>query len=83
MPTLEEVNQFMFENFEKVGVSKGGTHFHARCALCGDSKKSKSKKRFHLQFHSEDCIVYNCFNCEQNGNFYKLYSFFSLKFCNP
>lgn len=48
---------------------------HARCPICGDSKKSPIKKRFHLTFRSPSEIIYHCFNCNASGNFYKLYSF--------
>jgi hypothetical protein len=57
MPTLEEVTEFVYDNLDKVKVSKNGTHFNSRCPICGDSKKSLSKKRFHLQFYDEDEIV--------------------------
>jgi 5S rRNA maturation endonuclease (ribonuclease M5) len=63
----------MYENFPKVTVSKGGTHFHARCILCGDSKKNPSKKRFHLDWNNGE-IKYHCFNCERAGGFVRLYS---------
>jgi hypothetical protein len=64
----------MYENFERVSVSKNGTHFLARCLLCGDSKKSKSKKRFNLDFAGGNPI-YHCFNCSKSGSFLQLYSY--------
>lgn len=75
MPTLDQVTEFLCDNLEKTTISKQGTHFHSRCPFCGDSRKSKSKKRFHLTFHSEDNIEFNCFNCPESGNFYKLYAY--------
>lgn len=74
MPSLNEVENFIHENFSNITISKKGTHFNAKCPLCGDSKKSLIKKRFHLQFNSEQEIIFNCFNCNESGNFYKLYS---------
>lgn len=70
---IEVVSRFVHENFQKVRVSKGGTHFHARCPLCGDSKKSLSKKRFHLDYNN-GVPGYHCFNCERAGSFIQLYS---------
>lgn len=72
MIDLQFVNQFMYENFERVTPSKGGTHFQARCLLCGDSKKSLSKKRFHLDWKNGE-PVWRCWNCNQSGGFLRLY----------
>jgi DNA primase len=72
MPTLEYVSMFMNEHCEDVKEKNG--KFHCRCPLCGDSKKSKRKKRFHLTFFSEDKIIYNCFNCNASGTFTDLYA---------
>lgn len=72
MINLQVVNQFMYENFERVKTTAGGTHFHARCLLCGDSKKSKSKKRFHLDWKNGE-PVWQCFNCDRSGGFIRLF----------
>jgi hypothetical protein len=56
MLSLEFVTEFLMENVENIDILKSGTHFQGRCPLCGDSKKSKKKKRFHLQFESESSI---------------------------
>lgn len=72
MISLQIVTSFMYENFERVTVSEGGTHFHAKCRLCGDSKKSLSKKRFHLDWKNGK-PVYHCWNCGKSGSFIKLY----------
>ena len=77
MLDLQIVSDFMFENFERVSVSKNGTHFLARCLICGDSKKSKSKKRFNLDFNGGN-PMYHCFNCEGDigsGSFLQIYSY--------
>ena len=73
MLDLEIVTQFMYAHFEQVKVTKHGTHFLARCPLCGDSKKSKLKRRFNLDYHN-GVPGYKCFNCDENGNFYNIYS---------
>ena len=72
MLDIQFVTQFVYENFEKVSPSKGGTHFHTRCPLCGDSKKSLSKKRFHLDWNNGK-MRYHCFNCDRSGGIVKLY----------
>lgn len=74
MPDISFVYSFVQENFPNVLVSRGGSHFNFRCPFCGDSKKNTSKRRFHLQFNSEDSIFFNCFNCPATGNFYDLYA---------
>lgn len=56
MPSLEEVSDFVYSYLELPTVSADGTHFHTRCPVCGDSKKNYYKKRFHLQFRSEEHI---------------------------
>ena len=75
MITQEFVTEFMLQNFEKVTISRGGMHFHCRCALCGDSRKSVNKKRFHLDCNGPDNIKWHCFNCGKGSrNFVSLYS---------
>lgn len=71
--SLDTVNNFIYEHFSNVKLSKSGTHFLARCALCGDSKISKSKRRFNLDYNN-GAPVYHCFNCGRSGQFIKLYS---------
>jgi hypothetical protein len=75
MLNISDVEDFIYENFENVTQSKNGTHFQARCSICGDSKQSTRKKRFHLTYKEDNCI-YNCFNCEASGDFYGLYAEF-------
>ena len=74
MPALDIIYSFVLENLENVSLSRAGTHFHCKCPFCGDSKKSDKKKRFHLQYKSDDEIYFNCFNCYEKGNFYDLYA---------
>jgi hypothetical protein len=67
---LSTVSNFVFENFEQATTS--GTHFHARCPLCGDSKKSTHKKRFHLDYNGGR-PMWHCFNCGRSGGFMNIY----------
>lgn len=73
MIDLQIVDEFVYENFELVSVSKSGTHWHTRCLLCGDSKKNTRKKRFHLDYNDGNPI-WHCWNCGQSGSFLQLYS---------
>jgi hypothetical protein len=73
MVSIEFVTEFVYEHCENVKTSKGGTHFLARCPICGDSNKSKSKRRFNLDFNSGQPI-FNCFNCGSSGSFVTLYA---------
>lgn len=73
MLTLQDVSEFVYRHCEKVTEHEGGNRFHARCPICGDSKKSEYKKRFHVTFDGKSA-VYHCFNCEASGNFYSLVS---------
>jgi DNA primase len=71
--SLEFVTEFVYEHCENVRTSKNGNHFLARCPICGDSKKSKSKRRFNLDYNNGSPI-YKCFNCGDSGSFLTLYS---------
>ena len=73
MLSLETVSEFVYNNCENVSVSKNGTHFLARCPLCGDSKKNERKRRFNLDYNNGNPI-YHCFNCDASGSFLELYS---------
>ena len=45
-------------------------HFNARCPICGDSKRSKSKARWHaFQHNSKGFLVCKCFNCGYTNSF--------------
>jgi 5S rRNA maturation endonuclease (ribonuclease M5) len=71
--TLDQVREFVFQHFQKVLITKGGTHFQARCVLCGDSKKSKSKRRFNLDYKN-GLPAWHCWNCGRSGSFVELYA---------
>lgn len=44
--------------------------FNARCPICGDSQKSKSKARWHaFQHNSKGFLVCKCFNCGYSNSF--------------
>lgn len=69
---LQFVQQFMMQNFEQTKVSNNGTHFLARCLLCGDSKKNPYKKRFNLDWNN-GVPGWHCWNCGKHGNFIEIY----------
>ena len=73
MIDLQFLTQFMLQYFEQTKVSNGGTHFLARCLLCGDSKKNPYKKRFNLDWNN-GVPGWHCFNCGRKGNFIEIYS---------
>lgn len=73
MVDITIVADFMVENFENVYVDKKGTHWLARCPLCGDSKKNPRKRRFNLDYNNGKPI-FHCFNCGESGGFVSLYS---------
>lgn len=52
-------------------VKESNGNFNFRCPLCGDSKKSKSKKRGWVLF-KEDNVNYFCHNCNASLSFVKL-----------
>ena len=54
MLLLEDINRFCVENLQKCTVNSTGMEWTARCPFCGDSQKSKFKKRFHLKFESDE-----------------------------
>ena len=52
------------------GVDGHGGQLRMRCFLCGDSKKSLSKKRLGIKIdinNPTEPILYNCFNCGEHG----------------
>jgi hypothetical protein len=63
----------MLQYFEQTKVSNNGTHFLARCLLCGDSKKNPYKKRFNLNWNN-GVPGWHCWNCGRHGNFIEIYS---------
>jgi hypothetical protein len=42
--------------------SESPFHFQGRCGVCGDSRESKSKMRFHMRT-LDDTVMCTCFNC--------------------
>ena len=73
MIDLQFLSQFMLQNFEQTIVSNNGRHFLSRCLLCGDSKKSKYKKRFNMDWNN-GVPGWHCWNCGKKGNFIEIYS---------
>lgn len=72
MIDLSTVSNFAFENLEQVTVQNNGTHFWARCPVCGDSKINTTKKRFHLDYNNGN-PGWHCFNCNESGSFIRIY----------
>jgi len=70
---LEFIQQFMLQNFEQTKVTNNGTHFLARCILCGDSEKNPYKKRFNMDWNN-GVPGWHCWNCGRHGNFIEIYS---------
>lgn len=73
MIDLQFLSQFMLQNFEQTQVKDNGTHFLARCLLCGDSKKNQYKRRFNLNWNN-GVPGWHCWNCGRHGNFIEIYS---------
>lgn len=61
----EILNQIAIEG--SIYPSSDGLNF--RCVICGDSKKSKSKRRGWVLFN-RDNVLYYCFNCGYSKSFY-------------
>lgn len=68
-------NLYIQEKFAKIlplqGFQlKGSGRYHSqfRCPICGDSKKSKSKKRAWFERHDGD-LIFHCYNCGYNAKF--------------
>lgn len=56
------VKSILQQIIKEDNISENGKGFNFRCVKCGDSKKSKSKKRGWVLFRG-DLITYYCFNC--------------------
>ncbi len=63
------VVNWCFSHLEQVTLIKSGNEIHARCPLCGDSKKDSKKKRLHINM---DKNRFHCFNCDQRGEIHTL-----------
>lgn len=71
MLTWEHVKEWCFENLEL--AKEVNDEINARCPFCGDSKKSKTKKRLWVKYEDGQGF-FHCFNCSESGNFYRLYA---------
>ena len=60
---MQDISGYVFLcNFDKLTRKK--TEYHFRCQICGDSKKSKTKKRGWIYWDKKtNCYIYHCFNC--------------------
>ena len=65
--TVKEILRQMVEG----SIHESNGNFNFRCILCGDSKKSKSKRRGWVLFDNEK-VTYHCFNCNDSMSFKKL-----------
>jgi|WetSurMetagenome_2_1015567.scaffolds.fasta_scaffold02911_3 DNA primase len=75
MLSWEIIKEFCFKNLDQPKEHRSHK-INARCPFCGDSKKSKIKKRLWVTFKDEeDICIFHCFNCNESGSFYKIYAF--------
>lgn len=57
---------------------EGSSRCTFRCPYCGDSKKSKSKKRGNLFIPpGSDSFMFKCYNCQFSTSFYSFLEFFA------
>jgi len=61
LPRYEEIKYIRMLGLERLKPHPGG--FYARCPICGDSQKSKTKTRLSIMTDRQDVIVISCFNC--------------------
>jgi transcription elongation factor Elf1 len=64
---VERIIQEIAEGVQ-IGSKGGRLYVNARCPVCGDSKKCKRKKRFHIH-ENDDWYNVTCYNCGLNTNF--------------
>jgi hypothetical protein len=73
-----KVHEICYQHLVNVSITANGGVW-ARCPFCGDSKKSKKIKRFHLDYYGKyDEWVFKCYNGGCNpgtGNIFTLYAF--------
>jgi len=51
-------------------LDKKGDNYNFRCIICGDSKKSKFKKRGWFKWYkNRNTYLYYCFNCSASHSF--------------
>lgn len=62
------INQ-LFENYFDGRIKESGDDLNFRCPFCGDSTKSKMKKRGHL---SKTKGIFHCFNCGHSCSGFEL-----------
>jgi hypothetical protein len=72
MLTWDKAKEWCLEHLKSAEVT-GDDKIHARCPICGDSKKSLSKKRLWVNEYGDGFAFY-CYNCNESGSFYKLFS---------
>ncbi|MFW6129737.1 MAG: hypothetical protein ACOC56_01050 [Atribacterota bacterium] len=72
MADFNFIHNYIFQNCDQAKCN--GNHFHCRCPICLDSKKSKRKKRFHLTYLGDGKTKAHCFNCDWSGTFEGVYA---------
>jgi hypothetical protein len=64
---VEGLIKRIVQNATTLQKSSGKLVMNGRCPICGDSKKSKSKKRFWLH-EDDDWYAITCYNCDLRTN---------------
>jgi hypothetical protein len=64
----QNVTNWCLSNLEQAKIIRGGSEILARCPICGDSKKDKKKKRFHVNHDKFSSTACHCFNCGWSGS---------------
>lgn len=67
---VESVIKRIIEQAEVKSSADGQFKINGRCPVCGDSKKSKTKKRFWVREEDDYYSVF-CYNCNFVSNLYK------------
>lgn len=68
---VESLIKRIIEQAEVVHKGHGRLVMNGRCPVCGDSKKSKNKKRFWVH-EDDDWYAVTCYNCELRTNLVSL-----------
>lgn len=67
---MEKQEEIEFVYRLGIQLFKSPSGFFGRCPVCGDSKKSLSKKRFHILISNKfNHITVHCFNCSLTKSF--------------
>lgn len=68
---MDNIKDIIWEKLRNVSNVRrvSGIELAFRCPFCGDSKKDRNKKRFHVTRgkRNDTPIIYHCFNCDVSG----------------